>query len=415
MNKFALKILNALIDKYERSSFYKEFQSPTRKIALRFYDNGKCDFPDYDVENSEQRTTINRIVEELSGNQLVCYDWMKGQENHFISKVWLNLANLSSVYQACRREPKNNVVDRICHEITLVKECVTSDWANCFLQDAYDDIVRKRDITGILPADDKERELLFKTILGSDRIGGVEYTERVFSLQTLGDTKVFEKIVKSRLLRILRNYLDNDIDASDEDLLKQIGIVRYPEQFEFCGNIQVYFDNGLVDFSLLTCGSTVFSSDLAMSNLVIDSAVGSVITIENRANYIDYVRTTKAHNELVIYHGGQYSPRKHAFFRAVKKAMPAQCKWYHWSDIDYGGFVMLSRLRREIDTSITPYRMGLDELKRYVDFVQPINSVYAEKLKKLKTSLILSDCHACIDYMTDKMVKLEQEAMLIDL
>jgi len=415
MNKSALEILNALIDKYEQSSFYKNDQIPTRKIALRFYDNGKNDFPDYDVENSEQRVNINRIVEELSAKRLVNYDWMKGQENHFISRVWLNFAELSSAYQACKRRPKNEIVDKICSELAIVKESVTSNWASNFLQDAYTDIIRKRDCTTILPSDENERNLLFKTILGIDKIAGVEYTERVFSLQTLGDTKTFEKIVKSRLLRILRNYLDNDVDTSDEDLLKQVGIVRYPEQFEFCGDIRVIFSTGSIDFSLLHCGSAIFSSDLAVSKLVINSAVDSVITIENRANYIDYIRTTRKHSELVIYHGGQYSPRKHSFFKEIRKMMPSQCRWYHWSDIDYGGFIMLSRLRREIDSMILPYRMGISELEQYVDFVQVINSIYVEKLRKLKMKLELEDCYACIDYMTDKMIRLEQEAMLIEL
>ena len=415
MNKSALEILNALIDKYEQSSFYKKAQIPTRKIALRFYDNGKNDFPDYDVENSEQRVIINRIVEELSAKQLVYFDWMKGQENHFISRVWLNFTELSSVYQVCKREPKNEIVNKICHELVIAKEGVTSSWASSFLQDAYTDIIRKRDCTSILPVDEKERNLLFKTILGIDKIVGVEYTERVFSLQTLGDTKTFEKTVKSRLLRILRKHLDDDVDTSDEDLLKQVGIVRYPEQLEFCGDIQVVFDTGLIDFSLLHCGSAIFSRDLAVNNLVINSAMDSVITIENRANYIDYIRTTRKHSELVIYHGGQYSPRKHSFFKEIRKRMPSQCKWYHWSDIDYGGFIMLSRLRREIDSTILPYRMGIRELEQYVDFVQAINPIYIEKLRKLKLKLELEDCYACIDYMIDKMIRLEQEAMLIEL
>jgi len=47
--------------------------------------------------------------------------------------------------------------------------------------------------------------------------------------------------------------------------------------------------------------------------------------------------------------------------------------------------------------------------------VQAINPIYIEKLRKLKLKLELEDCYACIDYMIDKMIRLEQEAMLIEL
>jgi len=412
MNRLSQKILNVLIDKYEGSSFFKDDKVPTRKIMLRFYDNGKNDFPDYDVENSEQRIVINQIVEEMSVKQLVFFDWMKGQENHFVSKVWLNFPNIAAAYQFCGRKPKNDIVDKVCDEITIAKENVKSLWAKNFLQDVHDNITRKRSLVSILPSDDKERTYLLKSILEIDKNDRNDFTERVFSLKTLGDSKIFEKIVKNRLLRILRKYLDNDIDVSDADLLKQIGIVRYPEQFEFCGNVAISFDSGIVDFSHLPSGSTVFSTDLPLGSLIIDSSVETVLTIENRANYIDYVKNTRKPSELIIYHGGQYSPRKRTFFKEVEKAMPFNCKWYHWGDIDYGGFVMLSRLRREISPAIDSYRMGFDELQRYITFTQTINSSYADKLKKLGTHSELADCHDCIDFMINNMVRLEQEAML---
>ena len=410
-----VQILNALLDKYERSSFYKGGKKSARRIMLNFYDGGKSDFPYYDIEQSERRISINRAVADLSEKKLLSFDWMKGEREHIIAKVWLNIENLSLSYQAANRKPKGDTIDKICLEIASVRSRIkSSPWANDFLQNTHDEIARKRSLVNAIPADDKERGLLLHAISAIDELDGIEYMERVFSLRTFGDSKKFEKSVKPRLLSILRRYLDVDCDATDEDILKQIGIVKYPEQFEFCGNISIAFGSNNVNFSHLPGGSTIFSSDLAASRLIIDPAVKSVITIENRANYIEYVLKTKTKTELVIYHGGQYSPRKRMFLQAIASALPKDCSWYHWSDIDYGGFIMLSRLRQEIVPDAIPYRMNFGELERYNSLTASIKTKYAEKLEKLKTRPELSDCYDCIDYMLNNMVRLEQEAMLTD-
>jgi len=408
------RILNALLDKYERSIFFRDEKQPTRRIMLNFYNDGKSDFPYYDIEQSERRISVNRAVGNLTDKNILSFDWMKGERGHIIGKVWLNVDNLSLAYQVAGRKPKSDIIEKICAELANVQCHIKSPWAREFLQDMYDAITRKRSLISAIPADDKERGLLLQTISAIDKLDGAEYMERVFSLRTFGDSKKFEQSVKSRLLSILRKYLDNDDDTTDEDILGQIGIGKYPEQFEFCGKISISFSSGLVDFSCLPSGGTVFSSDLHSGRLVIDASIESIITIENRANYIEYIRKVKKETELIIYHGGQYSPRKRIFLQAVAKARPKDCIWYHWSDIDYGGFIMLSRLRQEIMPDIISYRMNSIELERYHNFTATIKTPYTEKLKRLKARPELSDCYDCIDYIIKNMVRLEQEAMLTD-
>jgi hypothetical protein len=315
-------------------------------------------------------------------------------------------------YETAGREQKRDVVESVRSEIANAKSLTKSKWARSFLHDAHEEISRKRSIPSMVPVDNDERELLLKAIFAVDGADGVEYMERVFSMRVFGDSKTFERAVKLRLLKILRTYLDNDDDVTDDDVLKQVGIVKYPEQFEFCGNISIRQNAGMTDFACLPSGSVIYSTDLSTGHLVIDPSVELVISIENRANYIDYIRNLKANNELVIYHGGQFSPRKRVFFQTVAQEMPTHCTWYHWGDIDYGGFLMLSRIRTEIAQSAMPYRMCLDELVRHNDFTVPIKPHYADKLKTLKTHPELNDCCDCIKYMIHNMIRLEQEAMI---
>jgi hypothetical protein len=92
--------------------------------------------------------------------------------------------------------------------------------------------------------------------------------------------------------------------------------------------------------------------------------------------------------------------------------MPESCHWYHWGDIDYGGFSMLARLRREIREDVRPYRMDEGELARYAALTQPVTAEYAAKLRELAQRQELVDCLPCVNYMIEKRVKLEQEAMI---
>jgi len=387
------RILNALLDKYERSSLYREGKPSARRIMLHFYNHGKSDFPYYDIEQSDRRISVNRAAEDLYEKKLLFIDWL--EDNHIISKVWLNLGNLSHAYQAAGRKPKSDIVDIICVEIEETKKNLKSSWSCQFLQDAYDEMIRRRSTVTAIPADETEREYLFRAITTIDQMDG-EFVERVLSMRIFGDSKRFERSVRSRLLGILRRYMDNDDDATEEDILKQVGIVRYPEHFEFCGNITILFDKQQINYGCLLGGGIIYSSDLARGTITIAPSVNTVITIENRANYLEYIQKARAQNELAIYHAGQYSPRKRAFLQTVARTLPESCKWYHWSDIDYGGFLMLLRIRQEITSEALPYRMNISELEHYKNYAISFGTQYAGRLESLKVYSELSDCHDCI-------------------
>ncbi|MGN7456171.1 Wadjet anti-phage system protein JetD domain-containing protein [Paenibacillus pasadenensis] len=411
--RYRYQLIAALLDKYERSSYFSERKQPSRRIILNLYDGGQTDFPQYDIEQFEKRTMINNAVLSLNEEQLVSYQWMRGEEHHIIAKVWLNIENISSAYALICRKPKGDEIDDVCLELLAAMEIVQSDWAKQFLADAYEAISSRRSIGKRLPADKKERTDLIHAICFVEQLGTVEILERVFSIQCFGDSKRFEKTVKTRLLGILSKYLDS-VDESEEGLLRQVGISKYPEQMEFCGHVKIIFDNESVDFSPLTFGGTVSITDFQRGHLNVSPEIKSVISIENRANYIDYIYKQKSEHELVVFHGGQFSPAKRKFLQSIANNIPNTCNWYHWSDIDYGGFSMLARLRREIKHNVIPYRMNKSELIKHSSLTASFTPKYLEKLGTLKLREELDDCQACIDYMIEKRIKLEQEAMLTD-
>jgi hypothetical protein len=296
-----------------------------------------------------------------------------------------------------------------------------SEWIRRFLEDALAGIDRARVAAGFL-ADAEERRRLFTAFRFIDALNAApqaELLERVFSIRCFGDSKIFETSVKKRLLDILRRHADFEDDATEEDMLRFIGIAKYPEYFEFRGPLVFTIRdnprnscNSWTDFSPLAGGAALSAADLDRGALTLPPDLERVISIENKANYFDYLARHNDERELVLYHGGQYSSARGRFFRAVSVAMPPACEWQHWGDIDYGGFSMLARLRREIRPGIIPYKMDVDTLTEHITAAVPAAPAYVERLKTLLAVPELADCRSVLEYMIEHKVRLEQEALL---
>ncbi|MDR2795874.1 MAG: DUF2220 domain-containing protein [Spirochaetaceae bacterium] len=409
------EILSLLLDKYENSLSFRNGTPPSRRIRLRLYDSGLSDYKRYNIENPEARKEVNRAVMELVQKGLARVHWMKGDENHIIAQVSLNTDGscLEAAYAFLGRTPKNIAAQRLAEEVRGLLLRVKTPWIRGFLEDCLQSLEQKH-AAGRLPADGAERENLFRALSSIDsQPEGAEILERVFSTRCFGNSKTFELSVKKRLLEIIRRYSDSEDDSGDEELLAFAGIFRYPESFEFRGGLSIGFEGGgRLDFSPLRHGAALSALDFASGRLEISQRVSRLLTIENKAAYISYIRQNDSASELIVYHGGQYSPSRGAFFKALAAALPENCRWEHWGDIDYGGFSMLARLRREILPAVHPFRMDEQELSSRENRAIPITDAYALRLQTLTRRPELSDCLPCIAFMLKRRVKMEQEALL---
>ena len=397
------EILNLLLDKYERTAAYQKGELPDRRVMLRFYDSGKTNFSAYDIDNHFVRTEINETVIAMQAARWIDFEWMRGEESHIIRRVWLDFSNTEEVYQAAQRQSAKQSALLIIQELEQEIAAVSTDWIIAYYSETKAYIEAKNRLGSRLPADKAERNALYQMLLFIDSHFFTSLTERVFSEKCFGDSKYFETHMKSALLTIMRKTVSREM--TDAELLQSIGISRYPEPLELHGSVVI---NGN-DMSVFQSGFCLYSEEMETANIMIPSTVTKVMTIENRANFFAY---QQAADELVIYHGGHYSPSKKKLFKKIAAAMPKNSTWLHWGDIDLGGFRMLLRLRTEILPAVQPYRMNIQELQAYRVFTQPFSGDYAEKLQKLSEAALLSDCKACIDYMLTHKIRLEQEAML---
>lgn len=413
LTKGQKQLLHVLLDKYERGTGYVQGKKPVQRIKLNLYNRGKSDFKPYDIEKSEIRNQFNEEVVALHGIRLVDFKWMAAEQGHIIAEVWLVFEQLGEAYRLLGRTPKGDTVDEVILLLMEAQEKVTSSWLLAYLDGLSETILRKRSVGSLLPDSLDETKDFLCALVTVDHLSEDEILERVFSIRCFGDSKRFESAIRPRFIGVLKRHLDDiDEDAKDEEILRRVGIVKYPEQMEFCGAIRVELNEGVVNYTPLQYGATVNAKDVRMGKFSISSSVKRILFIENRANFVDYIFHHRHKEELVVFHGGCYSPVKGLFFQKLSAAALPDTEFYHWGDIDYGGFSMLARLRRNIVPSIKAYRMNVEELIKYRDYATAFRDSYSQKIRGLKDLPELNDCINCLDFMISNQIKLEQEAMI---
>ena len=86
---------------------------------------------------------------------------------------------------------------------------------------------------------------------------------RACSVKLYSDSKYFEREIKKTLALWIREHepiLRETEELEEREILSHVGILMMPEVFEFCGNIQMDFSVGLVDFSPMKVGSCILAS-----------------------------------------------------------------------------------------------------------------------------------------------------------
>ena len=96
------KILNILIDKYEKSGHCLPEKSSNRGVILVL---GSKDYPDYKTNSYNIVTEVNSAIQILENKKYVTAKWRRGLEGKLYEKVYLNLPNIDQIYCFLNRQP----------------------------------------------------------------------------------------------------------------------------------------------------------------------------------------------------------------------------------------------------------------------------------------------------------------------
>jgi hypothetical protein len=82
-----------------------------------------------------------------------------------------------------------------------------------------------------------------------------------------------------------------------------------------------------------------------------------------------------------------------------------------WSDLDYGGFNILSQLRRTVNEKIQPFFMDIETLESNIPRARPLTASDRTNLKRSLLHPDLRDVRPVIEHLLKRGLKLEQEGV----
>lgn len=403
LSDYQNKILEKLLDKYERSKQNYDSTEKLRAIMIKpadIYKDYDSDYSDID-EQSEFETDISELVNEE-------YITIRRKEK-IILRIVLNVDSLDKIYTLMKREPRKLAIQ---NEINLYKEWIGKN-----------ELI-SRYCTHQIELLESGKTAKYKIKVAENLLRLLEFVlsnrqmilERELSIAVFGDTKIFEKEYRNKLLYVLKTYgnyndlileieeeKDNEKEEREEiehSILEELNIYSNPKYVYFKGCAEITFEDG---------NSYKLSSDIPIalpmdklntikSFMISDSAI---MTVENLASY----NRIYEKDYFVIYLAGYHNIAKQSLIKLIASQNDVK-EWYHFGDIDPDGFLILENLKKKTGINFKPVYMSINELKKYEKYTKKLEANDTTKAHGLINKGLYTDI---MEYMLKNNVKLEQE------
>lgn len=392
-------IVNALLDVFERRE-----GSSTRVIKVKLCE---INLPAYfSQQDPEPRMITNQQIQTLANADLIKLHWLKGEENHLIESVALRTTP-HELYTLLKRTPLSNQRAQL-EELLLADKFrfAENDWRARALDQILEKLrAGKSPSPFSLSAADFNADLLSALLALSSL--QMETPRRVFSVRIFNDTKRFDDL-RPALIRLARQANPEWKSFTNEDLLRELNLVANPGYIHLSGNWQFTTVDGEV-LSLSSFSPSIGFPAAQVSFIqTVAVHVDSVLCIENLTSFYEFIRTSpRTTNHATICLMGNPSPAIRRFLRLI----PEETEIKLWSDLDYGGFNILSQLRRYVNVQIQPYFMDIATLESNILHSRPLTASDRTNLKRLLLHPELRDVHPVIKHLLQRGLKLEQEGI----
>ena len=224
-----------------------------------------------------------------------------------------------------------------------------------------------------------------------------EISFRRFSEKVLGDTKKLEKY-KNKIYHIIKDFYDDSIKNVD-DAFELFYIRKNPAYVYLKGNAILQINEQIIDLNQMNhyfVLPSICINDLKIKN--IDAK--QIMTIENLTSFHD----VPLKDTFYIFTNGFHNHAIEAFLKCLYDFLGESVNYFHFGDIDAGGFHIYESLIKKTQIPFQPYKMNVEMLKRYKDYTKPLTQNDRKRLLFFKESQ-----NEVIDYMLKNNIKLEQE------
>ena len=391
MKKYETVILNTLLDQYEKSKSFigknVHNQSFTKKVTDLF--PGYDDAAQYNLFSE-----VNMQIAALEKEGLIIVKRVKRgkKDTDIVNSVALNMNCLGQCYGLLGRQPKADRNDEIKALLSKYRDKTPLLTSFC------DDQLKKIDENKKVQYSDDlgNLEQILKVLSSIENVEEETFI-RNFSIRVLGDSKAFEKI-KTSVISVLYEYGDYPDKSC---ILQDLNIVSNPGYVYIKGQ-------GNISISGQVINLVTINGDIGLSSAILDDIENvkvsgtKVITIENLTTFNSFGDK----DALIIYLGGYHNSIRRKLITKIYENNPGK-EYYHYGDIDAGGFNILLDLRKKTGINFIPLNMDLVTLERYKNVAKKLT----ENDRVGLNNLLGGEFNQVVEYMLENDCKLEQEAI----
>ena len=401
MAQYEKKILNALLDSYEKSLLYSGENRVRVRVSFPF---SKKTIPGYFEEGSLEYEEIHACVEELERKGLLDVVWKKGRIGHIIQKVCLVEEKIPDAYRYLNRTPKRSSQDQMEGMLRQAAGEYRTPVCSAFVRFLLERLEDNRSIKEYVELSDPgDAEKLIRTIWLIETNETPCYV-REFSIHNFSDSKAFEEIA-GRVARVMRRFGSESEEKSFLDILADYGIYHTPNYVYLKGNLSLELEGKLLEIGELNQGIGVSGEDIGRLSLRDTGSIRKVLTIENLTTFFRW----REEDCLILYLGGYHNSVRRALLKRIYRQLP-EAAYYHFGDIDAGGFEIYEDLCRKTEIPFQLYRMDAGTLEKYGAYGKTLTENDKKRIKKM---LERGNCpyENTLRYMLEKDRKLEQECI----
>lgn len=390
MKQYIKEILISLLDKYERSKVSDgnnqirvSLKLTTDKVFPKYFDN----------EAFELREKVNEAIEEL-----ISKGWIvaKRSSNHTYSDVTLpqNEDVLSQIYLFLGREKKSDRRQKLTELLTTFMgggDGTVEKYCKKQLEN-----LEQNKAVEFFDGDYEELKSILACCIALKKLPQEMYY-RNFSVKQFGDSKRFEQL-QGKISSLLFKYGEF---SEKESVFDELGLVKTPSYIHIKGNATIYWQDGKwLDVGGLDGGIGISTADVKkIASVKVQDE--KIVTIENLTSYFSFSEP----NVCAVYLGGFCNHLRREFLMKVYESESAK-EYFHYGDIDAGGFYIFEHLRTTTGIPFAPLMMNVDTLRKYKPYWKELTKNDVSRLQKIKSRIF----QEVIAFMIKENCKLEQEA-----
>ncbi len=395
MNKYEIKIVNALLKKYyKRKAIHKDAEI-NRRIDLPATKILK-DYSDYNV-NLNEKELVNKAIISLEEYGFITVSKLKLSED--FEKIYLCVDNVESLEEYAAKNldiiPRSFAVDELK---SIIKKYRNKGEIVNYYIDKLENTIQNRSIR----LDVMKEEDILKIITFLENNKEFLYIREV-SMLIFGDSKYLENYRKTQVCSILYSYyVKNGEDVfREENLLERFNVYDIDQEICIKGPVLIGFENKTIDIDGLTGGVSFSIKDIdKIKRIVVNS--DRVMTIENKTSFLRMNQ-----GDCYIYLGGFATKPQVTFIKKLIENNPDK-RYLHFGDIDAGGFWIHKKLCEQTNMKFDLFCMDKKTLQNdnYKDYVKSLTENDVVRLTNLKDN---SEYQECIEWILKNNFKLEQE------